>query len=328
MSSPLWPPYDFNMAYTLFENNHYSKVFDTCINDIVKNKHKYLNNCKFTGWYYKDYNVNKNSGIAIYMNITHINDEGYIERDKNNKFVIINIHEAYIDEEEKLKSLILHEFTHIVKQYSIETNGLLTLKETVRDESEDIINDLNIDISDKLISCLDVILYMLSPNEQSATINAACKYISELNYKTVKGLQHDMYLHKKCNYIEEIPLWVTSGNVVAKSGQVLNILSYINHKTDSSIHFLKLFADFLNTWKTFPNTFKLILCYSLDKHRMIKTPYIRKNIIQLYNMEIYPTTVKSEFNICYEYIKNISKTYTKKLTNAVYTVMEENKLFV
>lgn len=325
MGVPLLTEYTYDIADMLYESNHYAEIFTECINDIVSNKEQYIDTIKFTGWYYKNYAVNKSSGNEIYVEITDItNNEAYIDRESDD--IVIHINKKYVNKITKLKSLLQHEFIHIVKKMSA-NNGLLSNKETLRDESDDILNNFEIYIEDKdmqhiFVNDIDNILYVLSPNEQLATINAACKYVSELSHNMVRNIQKIFYKLGSDDFYTATRIGQIK--TISKQAQIFNILKYMSA---DNIHFIPVFREFIKVWDNFSYNFKLILCYCLDKHGFIKTPYIRKNIHELLDTEnMY--MVDREFNKCYKYVNNVYHKYVKDLANAIYAVIDKNKLFL
>lgn len=328
---PLRRQYTYDDARLLFETRHYADKFSECIDDIVSHKQDFVDKEIFTKWYYNNYDVNKIAGVNLNLIIEDMTDnKGYIIREKNDEYITIYINKLFYNDDNILKSLIQHELIHIVKMYSDEKNGLFFTKETVRDEIDDILNEFDLSFltsvkREEFIDDLDTILYILTPNEQLASINATCKYVSGLTYDNVRKINDIMFGY--CSSDLRINFKVGLNNFTTKQSQVINIVVFLSEAL--STNFNTQYETVLSEWKDYTNQFKCILCYYLDKHNHIKAPYIRKNIQTILNNEIFTNNdVTEDIATCNEYITYVYEKYRKDVLDAVYDIIYKKNLFL
>lgn len=196
--------YDYFDAFDLInESNHCSEIFDEMINDIVKNMGSYINQEKATGWYYnmQDYNVNRQQiGVKLKIIIEDLSKQnlnGYIDP---NRFpeIVIHLDTRLLNNIPKFKATLLHELTHVIKVYIKNRNGLTTVKETLLDELNLYQEEFDLQYKDKntsnkLHDFLYTIFYVLSLNEQLASINETCKFLKECNIKDIQAFLKKMF---------------------------------------------------------------------------------------------------------------------------------------
>ena len=214
----------------LFESNGYSRITDNFINFIIKNKSTFHESAKYTGWTYnkEQYSIIKNgNGKKIYMYITDIDDaNGFIMRKEYDNRVIIVLDKSLTVN--MMKSVLQHELSHMLKQESSDKfDPLSTNKESISNIQYDIFDEFNIrntDTKDKYITKITDILYNFAPNEQSATINGACRYLDQFNKKRIFSILKRIYKKAIKNNINKI----TGPYFITKESQIVNIAKYID----------------------------------------------------------------------------------------------------
>lgn len=326
----------FDVVELINKSNHYSEIFDEFINDIVENIDQYIDNEIYTGWCYnmKDYNVNKNNdGIKLNLIIEDLSykQKGYINPDRFPD-ITIHLNKLLLNDIHKIKSTLLHELTHVIKVYIKNRNELTTIKETLTEEIYTFLSEFDITIDDKkkkkrLIDLLYDIFYIITSNEQLATINETCKYLDSIDIKNVQNILKS-YLNKCVN--DGMRQLENNVTMVTKSAQIYNILNYLHE-----YHFLNLMDTINDKFNDLIIPVKLLIAYYLNKHGYIKNPklhYITYDIVysSVHSGSKYKISknIEDELYHVYECIYNNFEKYKKKLYDAVYMIMEKKNMFL
>lgn len=330
--------YDYFDAFDVInESNHYSEIFDEFINDIVENISEYIGKEQDTGWYYnmRDYNVNKDGmGVKLNLIIEHFKNpfkKGYINP---NRFPEITIHlsNTLVNNIPQFKSVLLHELTHVIKVYIKNRNGMETVKETLNEEIYKILYEFDIVFNDRVkenrfINVLKDIFYIISDNEQLATINETCKYLDSLSVTDVQKILKE-YLNKSVN--DGMKQLETNVTMTTRNAQVYNILNYLHEA-----HFLNLMLTITEKFNDLHVHTKLLIAYYLNKHGYIRKPklhYITYDVVysSVHSGSKYKVSknVEDELYHVYDCIYNNFEKYKKKLFDAVYVIMEKKNMFL
>ena len=333
MRRDLYEEYDYIDCY-LYESNHFSEIFEECIDDITQNINEY-SLMKYTGWCYnnKTYSINnKNIGKKIYIWYIYenINEWGYVLRyDKDNIYIVVNEKKNVTIND--IKSTLQHEFVHMIKLYSSDSqNNLNTKKEQVSKIKESILTEFNIKkympiVKNHMYVMKKVtnILYICGNNEQLASINTAIKYINSLSYNDVKLMVQSQYEQEQ----NDTTALFHGPNSFSKQAQIYNILKEID-KT----HFLTMFTNVIDTFYTYYPILQLLIAYYLNKHTLVKLKYITYDYImnQFQNKGLIPFTdnITNEIDKVYNYLVSIYNKYKKDLYNATYVIMDKKHLFL
>lgn len=333
----------------LFESNHYSDIFEQCVDDIINNRKKYYKTYTYTGWSYDNhaYSVNKNGiGHKIYVYIKHINDNkqnisGYIrprfEYGKNDKVnIVLNIDKDNIT----LKSFLQHEYTHMIKMYSsdIRNNAFSNRDNTdlielyyLKDLKQLSYMDENyLYLLNKVISRL----YIYSETEQEASINATCMFVKSLSKETIHK-----YIIKVNEKVQGTHVMYSINNILSKEAQIYNLIS--NIPTD--ICFIYRFFEFFEIFESYRNNGYIDICliigYYLLIHKWYRsgTKYCSKPFLEnvIGKIKDYIKDNPNEKNLINIEIKNIVsrmrkiyRNYKKKIYEVLYQILNDNKNFL
>lgn len=330
--------------YSLFESKHYSEIFEELIKDIINNKKRYLQGLIYTEWSYDnhEYSLNKNNkGHKIYVWIKTNNIKkgirGYIrpryEYGPNDNVEIV-INDSY---DIIIKSFLQHEYIHMLKMYSSDTkDNELSLKDT----TDLIINNftkdfklghliyMNEEYNKRIVKLINE-LYIFSKTEQEASINTTCMYIKSLSKKQIE----EDIINGYNLILGDDKVYATS-NALSKYNQILYLIAPI----DSSVHFLSRFISFVDLYKDCIRDYPdicLLIGYYLHQHNWYKSKskYISYDFLGIVNE--YLMENQNEHDILYKEIDNIElcieevyHEYKLKLCDALYNIMDKNKLFL
>ena len=314
----------------LFESNGYSRITDNFINFIIKNKSTFHESAKYTGWTYnkEQYSIIKNgNGKKIYMYITDIDDaNGFIMRKEYDNRVIIVLDKSLTVN--MMKSVLQHELSHMLKQESSDKfDPLSTNKESISNIQYDIFDEFNIrntDTKDKYITKITDILYNFAPNEQSATINGACRYLDQFNKKRIFSILKRIYKKAIKNNINKI----TGPYFITKESQIVNIAKYID-KT----HLLTDLYSIKKNFYGYNESIQLMLCYILNNHKLLnkKLSYINYKTVYRFlhgDKSVINSNIDKEIEYVYNWITDNIEQYKKKLYNSLYAIMDKKDLFL
>ena len=330
--------YEYFDAFDLInESNHYSEIFDEFINDIVDNIEQYIGKEKDTGWYYnmRDYNVNKNGvGVKLKLiieDLSKLRKSGYIDP---NRFPEITIHlsNKLLTNYKRLKSVLLHELTHVINVYIKNRNGAETIKETLLNELttyqyEFDIKYRNTEISKNVYNALYNLFYVITYNEQLATINETCKYLSECSVIDIHTFLKQCI---KSGVSNNDLIFQVNGTMSTRSAQVYNVLVYLKE-----YHFLNYMLHIINKFEDINLSLKLLIAYYLNKHGYIRKPklhYITYDVVYsaVHSGSKFKVSknIEDELYHVYDCIYDNFEKYKKKLYDAIYVIMEQNNMFL
>lgn len=334
----------------LFENRHYSDIFEKCIDDILSSKPKYYKGYIYTGWSYDNhtYALNTNSiGHKIYVYIHKIPNKnnskvhGYIRGrfeygSTDNINIALNINSNDIT----LKSFLQHEYTHMIKMYSSDKKDNTNNNRDNIDKVEDLylqeLPKLKVVSEDFafLVNKLVEELYIFSETEQEASINGSCMYIKSLSKDVIHKNMSEIYNQAHINRDDKVIL-----NPLAKEAQLYYLIANI----PSDICFIYRYINFKETYSSYMRQgyrdICLIIGYYLLKHKWYRSgskyltsAFLNKNMYALDEyIKKHPNEKDDIFMECMNIFKKINKIYNdyrKKLYDALYQIINDNKLFL
>lgn len=326
---------DYYYIMHLSESNHFSYIFDKCINDIFYNYNNYISNDYIdTGWKFdnKTYQINKSSGYNICVRICELayNIVGTTkQRNISDTKIYISLNKQY--SKQILRSFMQHELIHAIKMFADDNkNCIISKKDTVGYDIEKYIKEFNIP---KNYQDIVNLLYIMSKTEMEASINATCRFINDLSVNDI----HD-YIIKRYEYMCNKQLDYSVKNILSKQQQLFNLLTYTKdtHYLNRFLILKELLADYL----LYNKDIILFIGYYLHKHKLYNgnNEYLNFNFIyvlmhQLLNdtqIEIYNKD-KNLIKECNNIINTIDKiyiAYKKRLYNAVYSLLNNKDAFL
>lgn len=328
---------DYYYIMHLTESNHFSYIFDKCINDVFYNYKDYISDEYIdTSWKYdnKTYSINKDNGFPIYIRVTtqlqpHIVGSTKM-RDLSNNKIYISLNKSY--SKQTLRSFLQHELIHAIKMYANDNKNLiLNNKDRIGYNISNYIEEFN--ITDSNYKNYLNLLYILSKTEMEASINATCRFVQDLTNEQIQQYIIDRYEYM-CKFQKEYSV----KDILGKQQQISNLLSYT--KDTHYINRYIILIDALNDYNEYNKDFILFIGYYLQQHKLYKgnKEYICFDFIYAWIHRLFTEhqneyfmkykVIKQECNNIINKINSIYDNYRNRLYDAIYAILIEKDAFL